>query len=166
VLGAGDIAGHVRAMLEPMNAAVTLVGRTARDGVVDMAGYRRIHGDQDVVVLALPVSDDTIGMVDAEFLASMKDGAILVNAGRGSLVDTEALMAATADRRIHALVDVTDPEPLPAGHPMWTAPGITITPHVAGATAGIWDRAWVVAAAQLGAYARGERPDNLVVERS
>jgi len=166
VLGAGDIAGHVRAMLEPFNATVTLVGRTARDGVVDMEGYRRIHGEQDVIVLALPVSDDTARMADREFLATMKDGAILVNAGRGVLVDTDALIAATAAGRIHALVDVTDPEPLPAGHPMWSAPGITITPHVAGATAGIWDRAWQVAVAQLGAYARGERPDNLVVERS
>jgi phosphoglycerate dehydrogenase-like enzyme len=166
VLGAGDIAGHVRAMLTPMNAEVTLVGRTARDGIIDMDGFRRLHGELDVIVLALPVSDDTAGMVDAEFLASMKDGAILVNAGRGSLVDTDALIAATADGRIHALVDVTDPEPLPAGHPMWTAPGITITPHVAGATAGIWDRAWTVAAVQLGIYARGGRPDNVVVERS
>jgi phosphoglycerate dehydrogenase-like enzyme len=166
VLGAGDIAGHVRAMLEPFNATVTLVGRTARDGVVDLDRYRRIHGEQDVIVLALPVSDDTVRMVDGPFLAGMKDGAILVNAGRGALVDTDALIAATADGRIHALVDVTDPEPLPDGHPMWSAPGITITPHVAGATAGIWDRAWQVAATQLGAYARGQRPANLVIDGS
>ncbi|MET0461415.1 MAG: NAD(P)-dependent oxidoreductase [Ilumatobacteraceae bacterium] len=166
VLGAGDIAGHVRAMLEPFNAHVTLVGRTARDDILDVDGYRLIHGQQDVIVLALPVSDDTVRMVDRGFLEAMKDGAIIVNAGRGALVDTDALIAATADGRIHALVDVTDPEPLPAGHPMWSAPGITITPHVAGATTGLWDRAWQVAAAQLGAYARGERPENLVVERS
>ena len=109
-------------MLEPMNADVTLVGRTARDGILDMEGYRRIHGDQDVIVLALPVSEDTAGMVDAEFLASMKDGAILVNAGRGGLVDTDALIAATADR--------TDPRPRRRDRPGTTAGR---TPDVDGA---------------------------------
>lgn len=165
VLGAGDIAGHVRAMLQPFNATVTLVGRSARDGVIDTDEFTTIQGQQDVVVLALPVSEETTGMVDAAFLAAMKDGAVLVNAGRGVLVDTAALIEATADGRIHALLDVTDPEPLPAAHPMWSAPGITITPHVGGATTGLWDRAWAVAIAQLDAYSRGERPANLVVDR-
>lgn len=142
VFGAGDIAENLRRRLEPCGAAVTLVGRTPRAGVVDMAQARARLGDQDVVVLALPMSADTRGLVDAAFLAAMPEGSVLVNAGRGPLVDTDALVAALEAGRLHAILDVTDPEPLPAGHPLWTAPGAVITPHSSAITHNTTARCW------------------------
>jgi phosphoglycerate dehydrogenase-like enzyme len=162
VLGAGDIGGHLRAMLTPLGADVQLVGRTARAGVLALPELLADRAAYDVVILVLPLTDQTRGLVDAEFLAGLRDGAIVVNAGRGPLVVTDDLRAAAAAGRVTALLDVVDPEPLPDGHPLWTTPGVTITPHVGGAVAGIWDRAWRVAAEQIAAYARGEDPPNLV----
>ena len=87
-----------------------------------------------MVVLLAPVTPETIGMADAAFLARMKDGALLVNAARGSLLHTDALVAELEQGRLRAALDVTDPEPLPAGHPLWTMPGVFITPHEAAST--------------------------------
>jgi phosphoglycerate dehydrogenase-like enzyme len=150
-------------MLAPFGCGIKLVGRTARRGVLDMAAFRAILPEQDAVVLALPLTAETSGLVDAELLASMKDGAVLVNAARGALVDTDALLAETATGRLAAILDVTEPEPLPPGHPLWSAPGVTITPHVSGSTLGFRDRAWRVAAAQIDLHSRGESPTNLVL---
>ncbi|MDQ1506654.1 MAG: hypothetical protein QOD57_4381 [Actinomycetota bacterium] len=163
VLGAGDIGLHLQRMLEPLSGPVTLVGRTARPGVLDGDQFRGILPDQDAVVLALPLTAETRHLVDAGFLGAMKDGAVLVNAGRGPLVETDALVAETADRRLAAILDVTDPEPLPSDHPLWSAPGVIITPHVSGSVTGLWRRAWGVAAQQIELYARGEPPTNLVL---
>jgi len=162
VLGAGDIGGHLRAMLTPFGADVQLVGRTARDGVIALPDFLAERAGYDVVVLVLPLTDATRGLADAGFLAGLREGAILVNAGRGPLVVTADLRAAAAAGRVTALLDVVDPEPLPDGDPVWTTPGITITPHVGGAVDGIWGRAWRVAAEQIAAYARGVPPPNLV----
>jgi phosphoglycerate dehydrogenase-like enzyme len=162
VLGAGDLGTCVQAVLEPFGCEVTLVARTARSGVRAMDAFLPTRGEFDIIVVVLPLTDDTRRIIDAEFLAGMGDAAVLVNAGRGPLVDNDAIIAATAGGRIHALLDVTDPEPLPAGHPLWSAANVTITPHVSGATPGIWERAWRVAAAQIEAYVAGERPPNQV----
>lgn len=162
VLGAGDLGGHVAAMLAPFGASATLVGRTARDGVVTLQDVPALLPDQDAVVVVLPLSAATRGVVDAAFLARMRDGAVLVNAGRGPLVDTDALSAELVSGRLRAALDVTDPEPLPEEHPLWSAPGLLLTPHVGGDVHGATDRAWAVAAAQIRAFARGERPENLV----
>jgi phosphoglycerate dehydrogenase-like enzyme len=116
-----------------------------------------------VVILVLPVTQETRGLVDAQFLKVMKDGAVLVNPGRGSLVVTDALLKETETGRLRAIVDVTDPEPLPAEHPLWSSPGVTITPHVAGNTEGAMERAWAVAVQQISMYARGQTPTNLVL---
>ena len=110
----------------------------------------------------MPLTDATRGLVDAAFLARMKDGAVLVNAARGQVVDTDALLAELQAGRLLAGLDVTDPEPLPADHPLWEAPGLLLTPHVGGHTAGSGDRAWAVAREQLLMLARGERPTNTV----
>jgi phosphoglycerate dehydrogenase-like enzyme len=82
--------------------------------------------------------------------------------GRGGLVDTDALLAELTSGRLRAALDVTEPEPLPPGHPLWSAPGLLLTPHVAGSTEGAWQRAWAVALRQLEAYASGSNPPNLV----
>jgi len=162
VLGAGDLAVNLASRLAPFEADVALVGRRARAGVHAMDEVDGLVADADVVVVMLPENEATHHIIDAGFLARLRDGAIVVNAGRGGLVDTEALVAELNSGRLRAALDVTDPEPLPAGHPLWSAPGLLLTPHVAGSTAGAWDRAWAVALRQLEAYASGDRPPNLV----
>ncbi|MDJ0359283.1 NAD(P)-dependent oxidoreductase [Rhodococcus sp. H29-C3] len=142
VLGAGDIGSNVQQRTVPFGADVTLAARTAREGVVDLVQARAMLHEQDVVVLALPLTADTHHMVDAPFLTAMRPGSVLVNAGRGPLVDTDALLAALEEQRIHAILDVTDPEPLPSGHPLWTAPGVVITPHSAAITDDTANRCW------------------------
>ncbi len=160
VLGAGDLGGGVRERLLPFGVEVTVAGRRARDGVVDLQRARELLPRTDVLVVVLPLSAETRHVVDADVLAALPDGAVVVNAGRGPLVDTAALLAELRSGRLRAALDVTDPEPLPADHPLWDAPGLLLTPHVGGSTAGSGDRAWAVAAEQVAALARGERPPN------
>ncbi|MCL2535859.1 MAG: dehydrogenase [Nocardiaceae bacterium] len=157
VYGAGDIGDNLRRRLEPFDCTVTLVGRTARAGVVDHEQARAALGEQDVVILAVPLDDSTAHLVDAAFLATMKDGAVLINAGRGELVDTEALLAAVREERVYAILDVTDPEPLPFDHDLWAAPGVVVTPHAAGITVDVRDRCWAAAARKIAAYADESR---------
>lgn len=156
VLGAGDIGENIVRRLEPFGAAVTLAARTARAGVVDLATARAMLSEQDAVVLALPLTRETWRLVDASYLAGMRDGSVLVNAGRGPLVDTDALVAELRAERLHAILDVTDPEPLPPGHPLWTAPGVVITPHCAAITDDTGDRCWAAIVRNVGAFARAE----------
>lgn len=162
VLGAGDLGEQTRRRIDGFDARVTLVGRTARDGVRAMSELPELLPTADAVVVVVPLTDETRGMVDAGFLASMPDGAALVNAARGQVVDTQALLAELTSSRLRAALDVTDPEPLPADHPLWNAPGLLITPHVGGDTEGSDDRAWAVARDQLLQLAAGRRPSNTV----
>jgi phosphoglycerate dehydrogenase-like enzyme len=108
-----------------------------------------------VVVILVPVTEETRRLVNAEFLKSMKDGALLVNAARGVIVDTDALLAELTSGRLRAALDVTDPEPLPDGHPLWSAPGLLLTPHIAGAIRDSRDRSYSVVTAQLARLAAG-----------
>jgi len=164
LVGAGDLAEQTTGRLETFDvASVTLVGRRARDGVHATSELPDLLGDADVVVLLVPLTDGTRGLVDAAFLAAMPDGAVLVNAARGPVVDTDALLAELRAERLRAVVDVVDPEPLPADHPLWSAPNLLITPHVGGSVPGHLDRAYRVVREQLAAVARGEDPPNLVV---
>ncbi|AQA03256.1 phosphoglycerate dehydrogenase [Mycobacterium sp. MS1601] len=162
VLGAGDLGTNLAARLAPFEVEVTLVGRTARPGVHALADVDNLLPDADAVVAMLPDAPATRHIVDAGFLARMRDGAVLVNAGRGSAVDTDALLVELRSGRLRAALDVTDPEPLPDGHPLWSAPGLLLTPHVAGSTAGAEERAWRVALRQITAFADGEVPPNRV----
>lgn len=133
VVGAGDIGRAIGRMLAGFDVQLTYVARTARDGVHAIGELPELLPHADVVVLIVPVTPETTGMVDAGFLAAMPDGALLVNAARGVVVDTDALLAELRAGRLRAALDVTDPEPLPAGHPLWEAPGLLLTPHVGGA---------------------------------
>jgi phosphoglycerate dehydrogenase-like enzyme len=162
VLGAGDLAQSLRSQLEPFGATVTLVGRSARAGVRSVDELPGLLGGHDAVVLMVPYNDQTHHLADAGFLARMPDQAVLVNVARGPVVDTDALAAELTAGRLRAVLDVTDPEPLPADHPLWDAPGLLIFPHVGGNTTGMTDRAWRVAAEQIGAFAAGQDPPNLV----
>lgn len=152
VFGSGDIGQALRARLAPFGCEISMVARTARDGMLDLAAGVAAVPTHDVVVLALPLDESTTGLVGPTFLASMTDGAVLVNVGRGRLVDTEALLAESRTGRLHAILDVTDPEPLPADHPLWTATGVVVTPHAAAITADISDRVWSAAARKVAAY--------------
>ncbi|MBJ7471662.1 MAG: dihydrofolate reductase [Solirubrobacteraceae bacterium] len=162
ILGAGDLAGHLQAMLAPFGASTTLVGRTAREGVISLAGAREMLPQTDAVVAVLPHTPQTRHLIDAEFLAALPDGAIVINAGRGPIVDTPALLAELQSRRLRAGLDVTDPEPLPADHPLWDAPGLILTPHVGGDTLGNEERSAQVAAEQLAQFARSGTAANLI----
>lgn len=162
IVGAGDVGQKTRARLEPFEVETAMVGRTARDGVHGWDELPALLPRYDATVLIVPLTDETRGMVDADFLAAMPDGALLVNGARGPVVDTEALLAELTSGRIRAAVDVTDPEPLPPGHPLWSAPGLLLTPHVGGTVPMAMRRAYGVAAEQLAAFVRGEEPPNLV----
>lgn len=160
VLGAGDLAQEFRRRAEAFDAAVELVGRRAREGVHGMDELPTLLPQTDALLVVLPLSDSTRGIVDAELLARLPDGAVFVNAGRGPLVDTDALLAELTAERLRAALDVTDPEPLPEDHALWSAPNVLVTPHVAGSTVGYEQRAWQVAAEQIAQFAAGQDPDN------
>ena len=134
IVGYGSIGAAVERRLDGFGVTVVRVARRAREGVSSVSELDSLLPAADVVVLLVPVTSQTTGMVDAAFLARMKDGALLVNAARGSIVVTEALCAELAGGRLTAALDVTEPEPLPEGHPMWAMPNVFITPHVAAST--------------------------------
>ena len=115
-----------------------------------------------MVVLLLPMTDATRGLVDEAFLSRMHDGALLVNVSRGPIVRTDALLAELESGRLRAALDVTDPEPLPAGHPLWKAPGLLLSPHVGGNTSAFLPRAYRLLSQQLHRFAAGEPLDNVV----
>jgi phosphoglycerate dehydrogenase-like enzyme len=151
IVGYGSIGEAVRARLEPMGVTVVGAGRA------DASRLPSLLREADAVVLLAPLTDATRGMVDASFLSSMRDGAVFVNAGRGAVVDTDALLAEVSSGRLRAVLDVVDPEPLPDDHPLWRAPGtLAITPHRSGDSAEADERALDLAAEQLARYMRGE----------
>ncbi|TAM86868.1 MAG: phosphoglycerate dehydrogenase [Jatrophihabitans sp.] len=156
VLGAGDIGARVAGAVSALGADVTMVGRTARDGIRTLADVGALLPYQQAVVVALPLTPATAHLLDAQFLAALPDGAVVVNVARGAIVDTGALLAELRRGRLRAFLDVTDPEPLPAGHPLWHAPNLLLTPHVGGGTTGWERRARSLVRAQVGRYLAGE----------
>lgn len=162
VIGAGRIARAIERRLAGFEVEVTLVGRTARDDVRGIDELPALLPDADIVVLIVPITDQTRGLVDRGFLAAMRDGALLVNVARGGVVVTDDLLAELQSGRLRAALDVTDPEPLPAGHPLWAAPNLLLTPHVGGAAASLWPRAHRLVGAQLRRLATGEPLANVV----
>jgi phosphoglycerate dehydrogenase-like enzyme len=162
IVGAGDVAENTVRRLAPFEVATTLVGRRARDGVHGIDEVHDLLPHHDACVVIVPLTDDTRGLVDAAFLAAMPDGALLVNAARGPVADTDALTAELESGRLLAALDVTDPEPLPSDHPLWRAPGLLLTPHVGGSVPGSMERAYRVAAEQVAVFASGGKPPNLV----
>ncbi len=166
VVGWGGVGRAVAARLVPFECSVTAVGTRARvqDGVQvhaveELPDLLPAH---DVVVLACPLTDRTRGLVGAEFLAAMPDGALLVNVARGPVVDTGALVEALQDGRIRAALDVTDPEPLPADHPLWSLPGVVVTPHVGGNSTAFRPRMVALLRAQVARLVAGEDLANVV----
>lgn len=163
LVGYGSVGTAVARRLEPFECDVLRVARTARDGVAGFESLPSLLGRADVVVLTVPLTDETRRMVDADFLAAMRDGALLVNVARGGVVDTDGLLAELESGRLTAAVDVTDPEPPPPGHRLWSAPGLLISPHVGGSTTAFEPRARRLVQAQLERFAAGDPLANVVV---
>jgi phosphoglycerate dehydrogenase-like enzyme len=164
IVGAGDVAEHTVRRLAPFEVTTTLVARRARPGVHGIDEVHDLLAQHDACVVIVPLTDATRGLIDAAFLAAMPDGALLVNAARGPVADTDALTAELTSGRLLAALDVTEPEPLPADHPLWTAPGLFLCPHVGGSVPGRLERAYRIAAEQIAAFVRGEEPPNLVTD--
>jgi len=162
LVGYGAIGAAIEARLTPFECSVVRVARSARDGVHAIADLPALLPDADVVVLALPLTDATRGLVDADFLSRMKDGALLVNVARGPVVDTDALVEALQAERIRAALDVVDPEPLPEDSPLWQCPGLLISPHVGGSSSAMWPRAYRLVRHQLHRLAAGREPVNIM----
>lgn len=162
IIGYGDIGRDVERRLLPFEVDVLRVARTGRDGVHALADLPQLLPRSDVVVLVVPGTSETRGLVDSAFLDAMKDGALLVNVARGSVVVTDDLVAALESGRVGAALDVTDPEPLPPDHPLWQAPHALITPHVGGATPAMWPRAYRLVREQLERFAAGHELVNVM----
>ncbi|WP_341719447.1 2-hydroxyacid dehydrogenase [Micromonospora sp. FIMYZ51] len=164
IVGAGSIGTAVRQRLAPFEVTFTLVARTARpeEGVHGVGELTQLLPHADVVVVLVPLTEQTQGLVDEKFLAAMRDGALLVNAARGPVARTDALVDELPSGRISAALDVTDPEPLPTDHPLWELPNVLITPHVAGSVRGLLPRAYRLVGEQIRRFATGAQLTNVV----
>ena len=132
IVGFGNIGKMIASMLKPFDVKVSGFSNSGRDGSFTMDRFDAMLPTFDVVILIVPLNSGTRHFMNATRLRAMKDGAALVNVARGPIVDTDALINELNTRRITAALDVTDPEPLPDGHPLWSAPNLIITPHVGG----------------------------------
>ncbi|NLP84969.1 2-hydroxyacid dehydrogenase [Microbacterium sp. CFH 90308] len=167
LLGYGGVGKAVAARLSGFEVQLTAVASRAReeDGMP-------VHGvdelpallpQAEIVIVSLPGGESTRGIVDDAFLSALPDGALIVNVGRGTLIDTDALVDHARRGRIRAALDVTDPEPLPEGHPLWGLPGVLISPHVGGASTAMRPRIARLVRTQIERLAAGEPPINVVL---
>lgn len=172
LIGYGGVSKAIEARLAGFEARITRLARSARDEqnlageTVHVHGFDELHqllAAAEVVVLAVPLTPDTRGLIDGAALAQLPDGALVVNVARGPVVDTDALLAELQGGRLRAALDVTDPEPLPAGHPLWDAPNTLITPHVGGDSSAMLPRVVALIHRQIARMRAGETPENLVL---
>jgi phosphoglycerate dehydrogenase-like enzyme len=167
LLGYGGVGKAIAERLAPFEVEMTAVARSARiengmpvHAVDELSG---LLATAEIVIVSLPGGDETRHVVDDAFLAALPDGALVVNVGRGALIDTDALVDHVRRGRIRAALDVTDPEPLPAGHPLWSLPGVLISPHVGGASTAMQPRIARLVRTQVERMAAGEPPLNVVI---
>jgi phosphoglycerate dehydrogenase-like enzyme len=166
LVGVGGIGNEIANRLRPFEVKLTRVGSSARDDehghVHSSAELVALAAETDVLVVVTPLTERTRHLIGAEVLAAMPRGALVVNVGRGPVVDSEALTAEVVSGRLSCAIDVFDPEPIPADHPLWDAENALISPHVGGNTSSFYPRMVALLRAQLEALSRGERPSNLV----
>lgn len=166
LVGVGGIGREIARRLEPFEVCLTRVGSTARtdaDGVVHGPDELPVlAATSDVVIIITPLTDQTRHLIGTDVLAALPDGALVVNVARGAVVDSEALTREVLSGRLRAALDVFDPEPLPQGHPLFSARGAIITPHIGGNTDAFEPRIRTLLAAQVDALSRGDLPENLV----
>lgn len=172
LIGYGGVSKAIEARLAGFEVEITRLARTARNernlagDVVEVRGFdalRESLAEAEVVMLAVPLTEETRGLIDARALAALPDGALLVNVARGPVVDTAALVQELQSGRLRAALDVTDPEPLPAGHPLWAAPNVLITPHVGGDSSAMLPRMSALIRRQIAHLQQDESPENLVL---
>jgi phosphoglycerate dehydrogenase-like enzyme len=149
IIGYGNIGKRIASLLEMFETKVTAFSRSGADGAVKISEFDNYLPDLDVIILILPLTNESKNFINADRIKKMKDGATLINLARGAIVDTDALVAELNTGRITAGLDVTDPEPLPKGHPLWSAPNLIITPHVGGDSAAFDPRARKMVQEQL-----------------
>jgi phosphoglycerate dehydrogenase-like enzyme len=166
IVGYGSIGAAIEGRLKPFDVRILRIARTRREGpqVHATSDLHQLLPQADIVVVIVPLTEETASLIGAPELALMKPGALLVNAARGAVVDTEALLAALQQQKIRAVLDVTDPEPLPPGHPLWAAPNCMITPHIGGSTPEFIHRAFRFGAKQIKRFIAGEELENVVTE--
>ena len=166
IVGYGSIGSAIEARLNPFGVSVLRIARSPRKTpkVSSVSELDTLIPQADIVVLILPLTPQTRGIFGEKQIRMMKPGALLVNAARGPVVDTQALVLALEEKRIRAALDVTDPEPLPEDHPLWSAPNCLITPHIGGSTPEFIYRAFRFAAQQVRRFAAGEPLENVVTE--
>jgi phosphoglycerate dehydrogenase-like enzyme len=164
IVGYGSIGSALDARLRACEAETVRVARRSRldEQVHAVADLDGLLPTADIVVLLTPLTAETRGLLDARRLALLPNGALVVNVGRGQVLDTDAMVAEATSGRLRAALDVTDPEPLPAGHPLWECPGVIITPHVAGGADAFYPRAADFVVRQVRTFAAGEPLRNVV----
>lgn len=164
IVGYGSIGAALDDRLRACEATTIRVARQPRpeSGVYGVSSLDGLLPTADIVVLVTPLTDQTRGLLDTRRLALLPDGALVVNVGRGAVLDTSALLREAGSGRLRAALDVTDPEPLPSGHPLWSCPGVIITPHVAGGAAAFYPLAEAFVTDQVRRFASGEPLRNIV----
>jgi phosphoglycerate dehydrogenase-like enzyme len=165
LIGVGGIGREVETRLSGFGASLTRVARTARDDIHSISELPDLLPAADIVILAVPLSDETRGLVDGAFLDLLPHGALVVNVSRGPIVDTDALVARVRSGAVRSALDVADPEPLPAGHPLWSLPGSLISPHLGGNVQSMRDRIDPLVVGQIGLLRRGLPPENIVIDK-
>lgn len=164
MVGHGSIGKVIELMLAPFRVSMLRIARTARDEpkVYAANSLDALLPQADVIILILPYTPESHGLIGKRQFALMRHGALLVNAARGAIVDTDALVEALQAGKCRAALDVTEPEPLPQGHPLWSCPNLLITPHVAASSPQFATNALRVAADELRRYIKGEPLQNVV----
>jgi phosphoglycerate dehydrogenase-like enzyme len=162
IIGAGSIANTLKSLLSQFPVEIELYGRSERAGVYSLASLAERAPQLDVLVLLVPLTPETRGLIGAKELSSLKDGALLINVARGPVVDSAALIAELARERIYAALDVTDPEPLPSDSPLWRMKNCTITPHTGGDSTAFEPRARKLIFEQLERITRGDELINII----
>jgi len=172
ILGYGGLGQAIEEKMIPFEVEITRVASTARVQEGPQGTPVQVHGIEDlprliphaeIVILSVPLSRNTYHLVDTAFLAAMADGSMLVNMARGRVVDTDALVSEVTSGRLRAALDVTDPEPLPAGHPLWALPNVVISPHLGGSTSAMFPRMRKLIVQQIERMQAGEPPLNVVI---
>jgi phosphoglycerate dehydrogenase-like enzyme len=162
VIGTGGVGRAIHDRLLPFEVSIRMMARTSRDGIATPDQLPVLLPQCDIVVIAVPLDDSTRQLVNAEFLAQMRDDALLINVSRGAVADTEAIVAEAG--RLRFALDVTDPEPLPSDHPLWSSPHVLITPHLGGNTTAFIPRATQLVSEQVARWQSGGQLDCIVVK--
>lgn len=171
LIGYGEVARAIESRLEPCEVHIVRLARRAREvegptgKPLTVLGREALMSElarADIVILATPLTSETLGLMDSSRLAAMKDGSLLVNVSRGAVVQTDALVAELKSGRIRAALDVVDPEPLPQDHPLWSLRNVLISPHVGGRSSAMRPRMARLIRRQIAHLKNGEKPENVI----